>query len=78
VITLMLLHQPNRSLSNFRRKSPLSGGWHRHSLSNVEASDKTGAVQHDGLRGHSHDAPVEVLTFDGISFLRFPNGAPRG
>jgi len=45
VITLMLLHQANRPFSNFRRKSPLSGVCHRHSLSRVEASDKPGAVQ---------------------------------
>ena len=45
----MLLHQANRSLANFGRKSPLSGVCHHRSLSRVEASDKPGAVQRDTM-----------------------------
>jgi hypothetical protein len=44
VLTLVLAYQANRSLSNLRRKSPLSRIGHRHSLSRMEASDKPEAV----------------------------------
>lgn len=45
VITLLLAHQANRSLTYLRRKSPLSRGGHHHSLLKLEASNKLGAVQ---------------------------------